>query len=137
MTLASLTNFGERIKAGIDNVGIASFISFLERTAPYRVDLRRAEYGDERDPQMKAVFERIDPLNNTDKIRAALLVIHGRNDPRVPFFEAEQIAAKVRAGNRPVWTIFANNEGHGFAKKDNSDYQRAVEVLFLKKHLNL
>ncbi|MDB5348233.1 MAG: peptidase prolyl oligopeptidase active site domain protein [Schlesneria sp.] len=137
MTLASLTNFGDRIKAGIDNVGIASFISFLERTAPYRVDLRRAEYGDERDPQMKAVFERIDPLNNTDKIRAALLVIHGRNDPRVPFFEAEQIAAKVRAGNRPVWTIFANNEGHGFAKKDNSDYQRAVEVLFLKKHLNL
>jgi dipeptidyl aminopeptidase/acylaminoacyl peptidase len=137
MTLASLTNFGDRIKAGIDNVGIASFISFLERTAPYRVDLRRAEYGDERDPQMRAVFERIDPLNNTDKIRAALLVIHGRNDPRVPFFEAEQIAAKVRAGNRPVWTIFADNEGHGFAKKDNSDYQRAVEVLFLKKHLNL
>ena len=137
MTLASLTNFGDRIKAGIDNVGIASFISFLERTAPYRVDLRRAEYGDERDPQMRAVFERIDPLNNTDKIRAALLVIHGRNDPRVPFFEAEQIAAKVRAGNRPVWTIFADNEGHGFAKKDNSDYHRAVEVLFLKKHLNL
>lgn len=137
MTLASLTHFGDRIKAGIDNVGIANFITFLERTAPYRVDLRRAEYGDERDPQMRTVFERISPLNNTDKIRAALLVIHGRNDPRVPFFEAEQIAAKVRAGNRPVWTIFANNEGHGFAKKDNSDYQRAVEVLFLKKHLNL
>lgn len=137
MTLASLTHFGDRIKAGIDVVGIASFLTFLERTAAYRVDLRRAEYGDERDPQMKAVFERISPLNNADKIRAALLVIHGRNDPRVPFFEAEQIAAKVRAGNRPVWTVFANNEGHGFSKKDNSDYQRAVEVLFLKKHLNL
>lgn len=137
MTLASLTHFGDRIKAGIDNVGIANFITFLERTAPYRVDLRRAEYGDERDPQMRTVFERISPLNNTDKISAALLVIHGRNDPRVPFFEAEQIAAKVRAGSRPVWTIFADNEGHGFAKKDNSDYQRAVEVLFLKKHLNL
>ena len=137
MTLASLTHFGDRIKAGIDVVGIASFLTFLERTAAYRVDLRRAEYGDERDPQMKAVFERISPLNNADKIRAALLVVHGRNDPRVPFFEAEQIAAKVRAGNRPVWTVFANNEGHGFSKKDNSDYQRAVEVLFLKKHLAL
>lgn len=137
MTLASLTHYGDRIKAGIDVVGIANFLTFLERTAAYRVDLRRAEYGDERDPEMKAVFERISPLNNADKIRSALMVVHGRNDPRVPFFEAEQIAAKVRASDRPVWTVFAANEGHGFAKKDNSDYQRAVEVLFLKKHLNL
>lgn len=137
MTLASLTHFGDRFKAGIDVVGIANFITFLERTAPYRVDLRRAEYGDERDPQMKAVFERISPLNNAGKIKAALLVIHGRNDPRVPFFEAEQIAAKVREGHQSVWTVFADNEGHGFGKKDNSDYQRAVEVLFLKKHLGI
>ena len=135
MTLASLTHFGDRIKAGIDVVGIANFITFLERTAGYRVDLRRAEYGDERDPEMKAVFERISPLNHAEKIRAALLVIHGRNDPRVPFFEAEQIATKVRSSGRPVWTVFANNEGHGFSKKDNSDYQRGVEVLFLQKHL--
>ena len=137
MVLASLTHFGDRIKAGIDNVGIANFVTFLERTAPYRVDLRRAEYGDERDPAMKAVFDRISPLNNADKIRSALMVVHGRNDPRVPFFEAEQIAAKVRASGKPVWTLFANNEGHGFAKKDNSDYQRAVEILFLKQHLGI
>ena len=137
MVLASLTHFGDRIKAGIDIVGIANYLSFLERTAAYRVDLRRAEYGDERDPAMKAVFERISPLNNADKIRSALMVVHGRNDPRVPFFEAEQIAAKVRASGKPVWTLFANNEGHGFAKKDNSDYQRAVEVMFLRKHLGI
>ena len=137
MVLASLTHFGERIKAGIDIVGIANFVTFLERTAPYRVDLRRAEYGDERDPRMRATFDRISPLNNADKIRSALMVVHGRNDPRVPFFEAEQIAAKVRASGKPVWTLFANNEGHGFAKRDNSDYQRAVEVLFLKQHLGI
>ena len=137
MVLATLTNFGDRIKAGIDNVGICNFITFLEKTAPYRVDLRRAEYGDERQPEMRTVFERISPLNNTDKIKSELLVIHGRNDPRVPFFEAEQIAAKVRAGGRTVWTVFADNEGHGFAKKENSDYQRAVETMFLKKHLRL
>ena len=137
MTLASLTHFGDRIKAGIDVVGIANFVTFLEKTAGYRVDLRRAEYGDERDPQMKAVFERISPLNNADKIRASLMVVHGRNDPRVPFFEAEQIAARVRQNGQPVWTVFANNEGHGFSKKDNVDYQRAVEVLFLKKHLGI
>lgn len=137
MCLATLTHYGDRIKAGIDIVGIANFITFLEKTAGYRVDLRRAEYGDERNPQMKAVFERISPLNNAEKIRASLLVVHGRNDPRVPFYEAEQIAAKVRGGGRSVWTVFANNEGHGFAKKDNADYQRAVEVMFLKKHLGL
>ena len=137
MVLASLTHFGDRIKAGIDIVGIANYRTFLERTAAYRVDLRRAEYGDERDPAMRAVFERISPLNNADKIRSALMVVHGRNDPRVPFFEAEQIAAKVRASGKPVWTLFANNEGHGFAKKDNSDYQRAVEVMFLRKHLGI
>lgn len=137
MTLATLTHFGDRIKAGIDIVGIANFISFLEKTAGYRVDLRRAEYGDERDPQMKAVFEKISPLNNAEKIRASLMVVHGRNDPRVPFYEAEQIAEKVRSGGRSVWTVFASNEGHGFSKKDNADYQRAVEVLFLKKHLGI
>ena len=137
MVLATLTNFGDRIKAGIDIVGIANFITFLEKTAPYRVDLRRAEYGDERKPEMRAVFEKIAPLNNTDKIRSELLVIHGRNDPRVPFFEAEQIAAKVRASSRSVWTVFADNEGHGFAKKENADYQRAVEAMFLKQHLGL
>jgi len=137
MTLASLTHYGDRFKAGIDVVGIANFRTFLERTAAYRVDLRRAEYGDERDPHMKEFFERISPLNHADRIKAALLVVHGKNDPRVPFFEAEQIAAKVRADGRPVWTVFANNEGHGFAKRDNSDYQRAVEVLFLRQHLQL
>ena len=137
MVLASLTHFGDRLRAGIDVVGIANFLTFLEKTAAYRVDLRRAEYGDERDPKMRAAFERISPLNNADKIRSALLVVHGRNDPRVPFYEAEQIATKVRASGRPVWTVFADNEGHGFAKKDNSDYLRAVEVLFLRQHLDL
>ena len=135
MVLASLTHFPDRIKAGVDIVGIANFLTFLERTASYRVDLRRAEYGDERDPAMRAVFERISPLNNADRIRSALLVIHGKNDPRVPFFEAEQIASKVRANGRTVWTVFAANEGHGMAKKDNADYARAVEALFLRESL--
>jgi dipeptidyl aminopeptidase/acylaminoacyl peptidase len=119
----------------VDIVGIASFITFLERTAAYRRDLRRAEYGDERDPEMRKVFERIDPLANAGKIKSALLVIHGKNDPRVPFFEAEQIAKKVRESGKPVWTVFADNEGHGFAKKENRDYMTNVVVAFLKEHL--
>ncbi|MFM9117627.1 MAG: alpha/beta fold hydrolase [Planctomycetota bacterium] len=135
MVLASLTHYGERIRAGVDIVGICNFLTFLERTAGYRVDLRRAEYGDERDPEMKRVFERISPLNQADKIRSALMVVHGVNDPRVPFFEAQQIAEKVTSRGQPVWTVFADNEGHGFSKKDNADYLRAVEAMFLLKFL--
>lgn len=137
MVLASLVNFGERIRAGVDIVGIANFITFLEHTSPYRQDLRRAEYGDERDPTMRAAFERINPAGRADKIRSALLVAHGVNDPRVPFSEAQQIADRVRATGQAVWTVYAQNEGHGFAKKDNRDYLTAVEVMFLRRHLGL
>jgi dipeptidyl aminopeptidase/acylaminoacyl peptidase len=137
MVLASLTHFSDRIKAGVDVVGIASFRTFLKNTSAYRQDLRRAEYGDERDPAMQAYFDKIDPLNHTDRIRSSLLVVHGKNDPRVPFSEAEQIADRVRAGGKPVWTVFADNEGHGFAKKANRDYMTAVVVLFFKEALGL
>ena len=137
MVLASLVHFGDRIRAGIDNVGIANFNTFLQTTAAYRQDLRRAEYGDERDPAMKAVFDKISPANHAEKIQSALLVAHGKNDPRVPFSEAQQIAEKVRGKGKSVWTVYADNEGHGFGKKDNADYLRSVEVLFLKQHLNV
>jgi len=135
MVLASLVNFPDRIKAGIDIVGICNFVTFLERTSPYRQDLRRAEYGDERKPAMREIFDKISPAKRVDKIRSSLLVAHGVNDPRVPIFEAQQIAEKVRAAGRPVWTVYADNEGHGFGKKDNRDYLTAVEVLFLKDSL--
>ncbi len=135
MVLASLIHYGERLRAGVDVVGIANFITFLKNTAEYRVDLRRVEYGDERDPEVRAVLERISPTASAEKIRSALLVVHGVNDPRVPFSEAEQIAEKVRGAGRPVWTVFASNEGHGFARKDNYDYYQAVQVLFLQEHL--
>lgn len=137
MTLASLTHYGDRLKAGIDVVGIANFVTLLEKTAAYRQDLRRVEYGDERDPEMRKKLIAMSPLTNADKIKSALLVIHGKNDPRVPFGEAEQIVAKVQERQQPVWTVYADNEGHGFAKKDNSDYARAVQVMFLREFLGL
>lgn len=137
MVLGSLTNFPDRIKAGVDIVGIASFTTFLKNTSAYRRDLRRAEYGDERIPKMQAVFDRINPTSNADKIRSALYVAHGVNDPRVPYSEAVQIVKKVRANGHKVWTVYANNEGHGFRKKDNRDYVSATIALFLKQHLGL
>lgn len=132
MVLGSLVHYSDRLKAGIDVVGIGDFETFLKTTAAYRRDLRRVEYGDERDAEMLKVFEKISPLRQANRIRTALLVVHGRNDPRVPFTEAEQIAAKVSSQGNTVWTVYADNEGHGFAKKPNRDYQTAVQILFLK-----
>lgn len=137
MVLSSLVHYPDRIRAGIDIVGVANFITFLEHTSPYRQDLRRAEYGDERDPEMRAFFERINPTAGAERIQSALLVAHGKNDPRVPFSEAEQIAERVRSAGKPVWTVYAENEGHGFAKKDNRDYLTAVEMMFLQRFLEL
>lgn len=135
MVLGSLTHFPKRIKAGVDIVGIASFSTFLKNTSAYRRDLRRAEYGDERDPAMKAVFARIDPTSSAHKITSALFVAHGVNDPRVPFSEAQQIVQKVQKNGHKVWTVYAENEGHGFRKKANRDYLNAAIVMFLGQKL--
>jgi dipeptidyl aminopeptidase/acylaminoacyl peptidase len=135
MVLAGLTTYPERFKAGIDVVGIASFISFLETTPEFRRDLRRAEYGDERQPDVRKVLETISPLNNAHKIQAALFVVHGKNDARVPFTEAEQIVKKVRELGRPVWYALALDEGHGFQKKNNRDLANALYAMFWQKHL--
>ncbi len=135
MVLASLVHFGERIRAGIDVVGISDFRTFLENTESYRRDLRRAEYGDERDPQIAAFFEKIAPLGQADRITSPLFVAQGRNDPRVPYTEAEQIVAAVRGNGQPVWFLMFDDEGHGFRKKSNSDYFGAASMLFWHQHL--
>lgn len=135
MVLESLANYPKRFKAGIDIVGIASFITFLEKTPEYRRNLRREEYGDERDPVIRKVLERISPLNNAEKIQAALFVAHGKNDARVPVHEAEQIVAKMRALGRPVWYALALDEGHGFRKRTNRDLASVLYAVFWQEHL--
>ncbi|WP_407353073.1 prolyl oligopeptidase family serine peptidase [Luteimonas sp. R10] len=135
MVLASLMHYSDRIRAGIDIVGISHFGTFLENTEDYRRDLRRAEYGDERDPEMAAHFERISPLSNAGRIAAPLFVAQGRNDPRVPYTEAEQIVEAVRNNGQPVWFLMFDDEGHGFAKKSNSDYFGAAAMLFWQRFL--
>jgi len=135
MVLASLTHFPDRIKAGVDIVGIANFVTFLEKTAPYRVDLRRVEYGDERDPKMLEFMKKISPLANADKITSALYVQHGANDPRVPAFEAAQIVKGMRDRGRTVWYMLAKDEGHGFAKKENRDIATLTATMFLDRQL--
>jgi dipeptidyl aminopeptidase/acylaminoacyl peptidase len=135
MSLAAQVMYNDRIRAGIDVVGISNFVTFLTNTQAYRRDLRRAEYGDERDPAMRTYLERISPLTNAAKIRTPLLVVAGKNDPRVPVTESEQMVAAVRQGGNPVWYVLGKDEGHGFAKKVNQDYRQAVDVLFLERYL--
>jgi len=135
MVLASLAFFPGRVRAGVDIVGISSLPTFLENTQAYRRDLRRAEYGDERDPAVRAVQERISPLNHVDRIDALLFVQQGKNDPRVPQSEAEQIVQAVRGKGREVWYLLALNEGHGFGKKENRDHASLATALFLQRAL--
>jgi dipeptidyl aminopeptidase/acylaminoacyl peptidase len=135
MVLASLVHFGDRLRCGVDVVGISDFITFLENTQDYRRDLRRVEYGDERDPEMRSFFERISPLRNAGRIVTPLLVVQGQNDPRVPVTEAEQIVEKVRSNGRDVWYMNALNEGHGYARKENQDLLRDAAFQFMREHL--
>lgn len=133
MSLAVATHYADRIAGAIDAVGISHFVTFLETTESYRRDLRRAEYGDERDPKMREFLHNISPLTNADKIKKPLLVVQGRNDPRVPYTEAEQIVATARKNGATVWYLRAENEGHGFARKENADFYFYAQVRFMQE----
>lgn len=135
MVLASHMHFGDRLAAGVNVVGISNFVTFLENTQDYRRHLRREEYGDERDPEMRAHLERISPLNNIERMSRPLLIVQGANDPRVPQSEADQLVAALRSQGQPAPYLLALDEGHGFRKRSNRDAYLAVAAEFLQRHL--
>ena len=135
MVLASMTHFNDRLRCAVDVVGISNFVSFLKNTKAYRRDLRRVEYGDERDPDMRRHLEQISPNNNAKKITKPIFIIQGYNDPRVPVTEAEQMRDVIRSNGGDVWYMVAMDEGHGFQKKFNRDYYANAVSLFLEKYL--
>jgi dipeptidyl aminopeptidase/acylaminoacyl peptidase len=133
MVLSSMTHYNDRLRGAVDIVGISNFVTFLESTAEYRRDLRRPEYGDERDPKMREFLQKISPLNNAGKINKPMLIVQGQNDPRVPVTESEQMVARIRANGGEVWYLLGLNEGHGFDKRDNIDYYQWAVAMFLEK----
>ena len=135
LALATMVNFSERLRGGVDFAGISDFVSFLTNTAPYRQNQRRVEYGDERDPDMRAYLRRVSPLTNAERITRPLLIIQGKNDPRVPMSEADQIVNRLRSKGREVWYLLASDEGHGFRKKPNRDayYRTFAQILLTSK----
>jgi dipeptidyl aminopeptidase/acylaminoacyl peptidase len=135
MTLAVAVRYNDRIRCSLDVVGISNLVTFLERTENYRRDLRRVEYGDERDPKMRAFLEKIAPLNHAGEIKKPLFVVQGKNDPRVPLSESQQIVDTLKKNNTPVWYLMAEDEGHGFAKKKNADFQFYATILFVEQYL--
>jgi dipeptidyl aminopeptidase/acylaminoacyl peptidase len=135
MTLAISTFYSDKIRCSLDVVGPSNLVTFLKNTQGYRRDLRRVEYGDERDPKMAEFLEKIAPANNAQMIKKPLFVVQGKNDPRVPASESEQMVAAIRRTGTPVWFLMANDEGHGFAKKKNSDFQFYATIEFMQKFL--
>ena len=135
MTLATMTHYNDEMKAAIDVVGVSNFVTLLTTTSDYRRDLRRVEYGDESDPKMREFLEKISPLTSASKITKPLFVVAGFNDPRVPYTEGQQIVKAVRANNAPVWWLMAKDEGHGFSKKKNQDFQFLAMTEFLQQNL--
>jgi protease II len=135
MTLSTAFHYADKIKCSVDVVGISNFNTFLKNTEEYRRNLRRVEYGDERDPKMFAFLDKISPLNNTDKIKKPMFIVQGTNDPRVPVTEATQMRDKLKAQGNTVWYLEAKDEGHGFKKKQNIDYQRLAVIRFMQEYL--
>ncbi|MDQ3684781.1 MAG: prolyl oligopeptidase family serine peptidase [Acidobacteriota bacterium] len=135
VSLAVASLYADRIRCAIDIVGPSNLVTFLENTAGYRQNLRRVEYGDEREPRMRAYLEQIAPLNNASRITKPLFIIQGANDPSVPLSESERMAAAVRRSGAPIWYLMARDEGHGFIKKPNADFQFYATVLFIREHL--
>jgi dipeptidyl aminopeptidase/acylaminoacyl peptidase len=135
MTLACSFWYADRIKCASDVVGISNFNTFLKNTEGYRRDLRRVEYGDERDPKMAEFLEKISPTNHVKEIKKPLFIVQGGNDPRVPASEAIQMRDKIKENGGKVWFLMAKDEGHGFKKKNNIDYQFYATIEFIKEYL--
>ncbi|MFN3536224.1 MAG: prolyl oligopeptidase family serine peptidase [Brevundimonas sp.] len=135
MCYATALRYGEHLRGADCYVAISNFVTFLENTQSYRRDLRRVEYGDERDPEQRAQLQAISPLTSAHQFSIPLLVATGGNDPRVPASEADQIIETVRASGGSAWHLLAQNEGHGFRKKENDDYYFWVGLMFWQEHL--
>ena len=135
MCYASAIRYGARLKGAVCARAISNFVSLLENTESYRRDLRRVEYGDERNPGQRAKLMAISPLTHVTELRIPLVVITGANDPRVKPSESTQMVSAVRANGGQVWHILAANEGHGYLKKENQDYQFLTTLVFWQQTL--
>jgi dipeptidyl aminopeptidase/acylaminoacyl peptidase len=135
LALAASAHLGERIAGAVSMAGITNFVSHLQTTESYSRDLKRAEYGDESEAFTHAFLQRISPLAQLDQIKRPLLLAQGRLDPRVPWQESQHVVHSLRERGVPVWHLLADNEGHGFARRENLDYFYAALLAFVQRTL--
>jgi dipeptidyl aminopeptidase/acylaminoacyl peptidase len=134
-TLAVASMYADRIRCTVESYGMSSLVTFLQSLDKTRQDFRRTEFGDEREPKMRAFLERLAPLSNSDKITKPMFFVYGKNDPRTPLSEAEQIITRVKKNGTPTWYLLAKDEGHGFVKKKNVDFLFYATVMFMREYL--
>jgi dipeptidyl aminopeptidase/acylaminoacyl peptidase len=135
MTWAVAYEYNKKICCSLPIVGPSNLVTLLEHTEAYRRDLRRVEYGDERDSKIREYLEKTAPLNNSEKIRKPVYAVVGKNDPRVPWTESRQMLDKLKSNGIQTWFLMANDEGHGYAKKKNQDFLFYSTILFVQQFL--
>ena len=135
LALSVAVSYSDRIRAALSDSGPSALASFIENTEGWRRDLRRGEYGDEREPKMRDFLERTSPLKNIKKIKTPLMIIQGKNDPRVRASEAEAMVHAARKNGIPVWYLLAQDEGHDFIKQSNINFAIYSTMLFVKEFL--
>jgi dipeptidyl aminopeptidase/acylaminoacyl peptidase len=135
LALSVAVNYNDRIRAAISDCGMSNLASFLDHTDGWTRDLQRGEFGDERDPKIRAFLEKIAPLNHADKLKKPLLIIQGKNDPRVPAAESEAVVQAAKRNGVQVWHMLATDEGHGFVKRANWEFRLYAIILFAQAHL--
>ena len=135
LALSSAIAFSDQIKGVMSECGISNFLTTIQGTREWRKPIQRAEYGNERDQKIKKFMELTAPVNNSNKIKMPLFIIHGKNDPRVPYKESESIVTAAKKSGIIVWYILANDEGHGIYKSPNYEYMMCSLALFLKEHI--
>jgi dipeptidyl aminopeptidase/acylaminoacyl peptidase len=135
MSLLVASNYSHKIRGAISHWGPSNLVSFLENTTGWRRELRRAEYGDERDPQIRQELNRVAPRNNVEKFSVPILIFQGMNDPRVKYTESSDLVQELKSKGKTVWYVLAQNEGHGYTYTDNAIFRTAATMLFLKQFL--
>jgi dipeptidyl aminopeptidase/acylaminoacyl peptidase len=135
VALSVATLFSDRIRGAISDSGISNLMTTIENTEEWRRSIQRSEFGDERDPKVRAFMEKTAPLNNIQKIKSPLLIIQGKNDPRVPVSDAEAIVQAARRIGIPVWYLLAKDEGHGFVQPKNWEFRSYTIASFIKEYL--
>ncbi|MCI0659693.1 MAG: alpha/beta fold hydrolase [Acidobacteria bacterium] len=137
VALSAAISFSDRIRGVVSDSGISNLMTTIENTEEWRRSIQRSEFGDERDPKIRTFLEKTAPLNNIQRIKCPLLIIQGKNDPRVPVSEAEAIVQAARKTGIPVWYLLAKDEGHGFVQPKNWEFRSYTIASFIKEYLLL